>query len=580
MNEPGLWVMLAVPIVMAMCQGLRRGQRLIGWITACSALPALLLMLFGGTGSIEVPWLLFGSRLGIDAVGRVFLGATAALWLAAGLYARSYLAHDEHRGRFHVFFLLTMTGNLGIAVAQDAASFLAFFTLMSVAAYGLIVHDRRASSLRAGRVYMVMTISGEMLLFAGLVLLAFETRSLAFEGLSAGLAETPRRDLIIGLLLAGFGIKLGVMPLHGWLPMAHPAAPTPASAMLSGAMIKTGLLGLLRTLPLGVVALPGWANVCLVAGIATSLLAALIGTAQRNPKAVLAYSSISQMGLVMVGLGAALAAPAAWPAISSMLLLWVVHHATAKAALFLGVGVADARFPSRWSRHLVQAGLLVAALSLAGLPLTMGFAAKSALKYSTAAVEPWTAGLVWLLPLTSVATTLLVSRFLWLVWPARRNGHGDLRAGMAIPWVVLTAGVVAGFFFARSQGLVNAAWLSLGPLSVWASIWPMLVAGIVVLLVATRPGVASGLARLNIPEGDIVVPVTAVARWFRREWNRIAVVHLPNWFQTVRQAWHDKAVPVILRSLDRLSQSLENDLTAGLLVAALVIILFAVSVGI
>jgi NADH:ubiquinone oxidoreductase subunit 5 (subunit L)/multisubunit Na+/H+ antiporter MnhA subunit len=348
--------------------------------------------------------------------------------------------------------------------------------------------------------------------------------------------------------LAGFGIKLGVMPLHGWLPMAHPAAPTPASAVLSGAMIKTGLLGLLRTLPLGVVALPGWANVCLVVGIATSLLAALIGTAQRNPKAVLAYSSISQMGLVTVGLGAALAAPAAWPAISSMLLLWVVHHATAKAALFLGVGVAGARLPSRSSRHLVQAGLLVAALSLAGLPLTMGFAAKAALKYSTATVEPWTAGLVWLLPLTSVTTTLLVSRFLWLVWPARRQGHGDLRAGMAIPWAVLTAGVVAGFFFARSQGLVNAAWLSLGPLSVWASVWPMLVAGIVVLLVATRPGVARGLARINIPEGDIVVPVAAVARWFRREWNRIAVVHLPKWFQTVRQAWHDKAVPVILRS--------------------------------
>ena len=580
MSELGLWSMLGLPVVMAICQGFRRGQRLIAWITACSALPALVFLVFGGTGAIEVPWLLLGSRLGVDAVGRVFLGVTAALWLAAGLYARSYLAHDEDRGRFHVFFLLTMTGNLGVAVAQDAASFLAFFTLMSVAAYGLIVHDRQASSLRAGRVYMVMTISGEMLLFVGLVLLAFETRSLAFEGLSAGLAETPRRDLIIGLLLAGFGIKLGVMPLHSWLPMAHPAAPTPASAVLSGAMIKTGLLGLLRTLPLGVVALPGWADVCFVAGITTSLLAALIGTAQRNPKAVLAYSSISQMGLITVGLGAGLAAPAAWPGISSMLLLWVVHHATAKVALFLGVGVAGARLPSRWSRHLVQAGLLVAALSLAGLPLTMGFAAKSALKYSTATVVPWTAGLVWLLPLTSVTTTLLVSRFLWLVWPARRQGHGDLRAGMAIPWAVLTASVVAGFFFARSQGLVNAAWLSLGPLSVWASVWPMLVAGIVVLLVATRPRVARGLARLNIPEGDIVVPVTAVACWFRREWNRIAVVHLPKWFQTLQQAWHDKTVPVILRWQDRLSQSLENDLSAGLLIAVLVIILFAVSVGI
>jgi len=579
MNEPGLWSMLALPVVLAVCQRLRRGRRLIGCLAACSALPALCFAAFGGIGSIEVPWLLLGSRLGVDSIGRVFLAVTAALWLAAGLYARSYLDDDEHKGRFQVFFLLTMAGNLGVTVALDVVSFMAFFTLMSVSAYGLIVHDRQPASLRAGRVYMVMTIAGEMLLFAGTILLAFEHRSLLFEDLAVALVESPRRNLIVGLLLAGFGIKLGLMPLHGWLPMAHPAAPTPASAVLSGAMIKTGLLGMLRMLPLGVVAMPGWADCCLVAGLATSLLAALIGIAQRNPKAVLAYSSISQMGLVAVGLGAAIAAPDAWPMISSMLLLWVVHHATAKAALFLGVGVAAARLPSRWSRHLVQAGLLVAALSLAGLPLTMGFIAKAALKYSTTAVEPWSAGLAWLLPLTSVTTTLLVSRFLWLVWPDPRNSHGELRAGMVIPWAGLTIAVVAGFFVAQWQGLVKAAWTSLGPATVWASVWPMLAAGALVLIVATRGGITSVLARIRIPEGDIIVPVTHAARWFRREWNRIAEVHLPKWFQTAKQTWHDQAVPAILRWQNRLSQSLEDDLAAGLLIAVLAIVLFIVSVG-
>jgi NADH:ubiquinone oxidoreductase subunit 5 (subunit L)/multisubunit Na+/H+ antiporter MnhA subunit len=265
--------------------------------------------------------------------------------------------------------------------------------------------------------------------------------------------------------------------------------------------------------------------------------------------------------------------------IASMLLMWVVHHATAKAALFLGVGVAGGRLPSRSSRHVVQAGLLVAALSLAGLPLTMGFVAKAALKYSATAVEPWMVGLAWILPLTSVTTTLLVSRFLWIVWPDPRNSHGELRAGMVIPWAGLTIAVVAGFFVAQWQGLVKDAWMSLGPATVWASVWPMLAAGALVLIVATRAGITSVLARVRIPEGDIIVPATHAARWFRREWNRIAEVHLPKWFQTAKQTWHDQAVPAILRWQNRLSQSLENDLAAGLLIAVLVIVLFVVSAG-
>lgn len=579
MKELGLWAMLAVPLILATFQGAVGGRRMIDWLTPWAALPALLLLVFGGTFTVDVSWLLLEARLGVDPVGRVFLGLTAGLWLAAGIFAGSYLAHDVDRGRFQVFFLLTMAGNLGATVAQDCVSFLTCFTLMSVAAYGLIVHDRQPASLRAGRVYLVMTIAGEMLLFAGMILLAQETRWLDFERLSARLAESPRRDVIVGLLLAGFGIKLGMMPLHGWLPLAHPAAPTPASAVLSGAIIKTGLLGLLRTLPLGAVALDGWGSVCLLAGITTSLLAALIGITQRNPKTVLAYSSISQMGLVTMALGAALAAPAAWPTISIVLLLWAVHHAIAKAALFLGVGVAGAKMPTAGMRALVAAGLLLAALALAGLPMTMGFSAKAALKESASAVEGWAAGLAGLLPLTGVTTTILVSRFLWLVWPMRRGGHGALTAAMVIPWAVLSAGVVAGFFVLRWHGLVNAAWLSLDPAAVWASVWLMLATAIVVLLVIVRPRLAAVPARITIPEGDLVVPLIAVAQWCRREWNQIAVVRLPRGFQALRETWFDKAVPAIRRWLDRLTHSLESDVSAGLLIALLVVTLFLVSLG-
>jgi formate hydrogenlyase subunit 3/multisubunit Na+/H+ antiporter MnhD subunit len=569
--------MLAVPLVLAAVQGVRRGRRLVRWLTPWAALPALLLLSFDGTFTWDVPWLLLGARLGVDPVGRVFLGLTAGLWLAAGIFAREYLVHDPNRGRFQAFFLLTMAGNLGVTVAQDVSSFLTFFTLMSLAAFGLIVHDRQPASLRAGRVYLVMTIAGEMLLFAGFILLAQQTRSLDFDGLPVRLAASPRRSVIVGLLLAGFGVKLGLMPLHVWLPLAHPAAPTPASAVLSGAIIKTGLLGLLRTLPLGAAALPGWGGVCLLAGLTTSLLAALIGITQDKAKTVLAYSSISQMGLVAMILGAALTAPAAWPTLATAVLLWAVHHAMAKASLFLGVGVAAAGRPSAGAQCAITGGLLLAALALAGLPVTTGFAAKAALKASVAASDGWAAGMAWILPLTSVTTTLLVSRFLWLVWPSRRQGHGELTAGMVVPWGVLAAGVVVGFFVLRRQGLVNAAWVSLDPATWWSAVWPIFAAGAIVLLVVVRPTLPPAVAWISIPEGDIVVAATTAARWCRRQWNQIAVVRLPQWFGGVQRTLNETLAPAMLRWLDRLTRVLENDISAGLLIALLAVALFLTS---
>jgi formate hydrogenlyase subunit 3/multisubunit Na+/H+ antiporter MnhD subunit len=580
-NQILLWTMLVVPLVLAMVVVTRADSPLVNRLTAWAAFPALFLALVPPF-QIELSWLLLGSRLGVDAVGRVFLGVTATLWLAAGWYANAYLANDARRHAFQFFFLLTMTGNLGVTVAQDGASFLAFFTLMSLAAYGLIIHDHRAASTRAGRVYMMMTIGGEMLLFTGLVIAFHETGTLAFSDLSTRLALSPLRDIVLGLLLAGLGIKLGVMPFHGWLPMAHPAAPTPASAVLSGAMIKTGLLGCLRVLPLGMIALPTWSDICLVLGLLTCLLAALIGMSQRNPKAVLAYSSVSQMGLVTVCLGAALVKPQAWPAIGSALMVWVVHHGVAKAALFLGIGIAATRIPSTAARYLIAAGLGLAALSLAGLPGTMGFAAKTALKYSTANLESWNDALAWLLPLTSVTTTLLVSRYLWLVWPGPHAGHGRLSPGMVIPWGGLSVTVVAGFFVMRWQTLVNPAWTTLAPSDLWIAVWPILIAGAlagtVILVARILPTNATAmLAAFRIPEGDLVIPMIATIYRLRRRWYRVTAIRLPQSSRRLQQALEETVVPRLGQWLDRLTRSLENDLTAGLLLVLLAVTMLLIS---
>lgn len=231
MSELLLVLTVILPLALVAVWPLRSCRAWVGRFAVGAPLPALLTAVFANELTVELPWLLLGSRWGLDVTGRVFLGFTATLWLAAGIFARSYLTRDRARDRFELFHLLTMAGNLGLIVAQDMVSFLLFFTLMSLAAYGLITHHRKPDSMRAGRAYIILAVFGEVLLFWAVILAAQQTGTLHFDGLAAKLAVSPLRQVIVGLLLVGFGIKLGLMPLHFWLPLAHPVAPTPASAV-------------------------------------------------------------------------------------------------------------------------------------------------------------------------------------------------------------------------------------------------------------------------------------------------------------------------------------------------------------
>ena len=275
------------------------------------ALPFLLLALFAPDFSVDVPALLLGARFGLDVTGRAFLGFSALLWLLAGQYAVGYLRDDPARQRFMLLFCLTGMGNLALPLALDAASFYLAFALMTFAAYGLVIHAGSPEALRAGRVYLIMALFGEMLLLSALWHLAHAAPGLLIADLARAAATDPTAR---ALLVAGFGVKAGLPVLHMWLPLAHPVAPTPASAVLSGAMIKAGLLGWLRFLPLGAVALPDLGAGLVGLGLAAAFLGVLAGLIQRDAKTVLAYSSISQMGIVTAALGAGQAAGSCKPA--------------------------------------------------------------------------------------------------------------------------------------------------------------------------------------------------------------------------------------------------------------------------
>ncbi len=578
MNESLLLLTILFPLVLIAAWPLQSTRSKLQRFTAWAPLPAILLSIVASDFAVDLPWLLLGSRLGLDATGQIFLAFTSILWLAAGIYANAYLAKDAARDRFDLFHLITMLGNLGVIVSQDMGSFLLFYTVMSLAAYGLIIHDRQPASLRAGHVYITLAVLGEVLLFWAVILTAQQTDSLYFDGLAEKLAVSPFRRVIVGLVVVGFGIKLGLMPLHFWLPLAHPAAPTPASAVLSGAIIKTGLLGMLRFLPLGALAMNDWGGACIVAGLTSTFLAVLFGLTHDNPKTVLAYSSVSQMGLVGVMIGIAMMTPQSWPIVSTAILVYATHHAIAKASLFLGVGVAQSEMKTAWQRRWVNVGLIIAAFSLAGLPLTTGYAAKMALKESGSVLaEPWAAALAWILPLTGITTALLVSRFLYLVRPNRSHSHGVLTPAIAIPWAILTVCVVLLFFVLRWSLPTEATWFSLAPYKVWAATWPILTAAVMVLLVLFGGGLRRPLQILRIPAGDLVVPLTLAMNQCGCAWKFLAIIET----SMIRKYSNRLVVTLAFtckRLIDSLTRGFENDAVAGILIGVIAALLFALNV--
>jgi formate hydrogenlyase subunit 3/multisubunit Na+/H+ antiporter MnhD subunit len=206
----------------------------------------------------------------------------------------------------------------------------------------------------------------------------------------------------LALTIAGFGLKIALVPMHGWMPLAYTAAPIPAATVLSGAAVKAGVIGLIRFLPFEAV-LPGWGEALVVVGLFSAFYGVAIGITQQNPKTVLAYSSISQMGVIAAVLGMGLAAADKGTALD--VAFYAAHHVLVKGALFLAIGVAAASSARRLWRVLLPATVL--ALSLGGLPLTGGALAKLAVK------APLGDGVVGSLATVSAAgTTLLMLHFL------------------------------------------------------------------------------------------------------------------------------------------------------------------------
>jgi formate hydrogenlyase subunit 3/multisubunit Na+/H+ antiporter MnhD subunit len=461
-----LSMVAGTPLLLAILCGTSIGKK-AHQIFPWTVVPALITISCVPLDSVvEVPWFFMGGRMGLDETGRIFLCVAAFIWLLSGMSAAKYLADDHHRPRFYGFFLSSMAGNFGLILAQDMLGFYLFFALMSFSAYGLVVHHRTDETRKAGLTYLGLVMIGEIAIFISLLILSDSARGSAMEDLST--IAIPLAAII--LLFIGFGVKIGAIPFHVWMPSAYQAAPIPAAAALAGAMVNAGLLGWLRFLPLGNRVHPEGAKLFIFMGTFATFYGVIIGLDKKKAGAVLACSSISQMGLMTVIFGLGLTGVETGQQAATCLIMYAVHHSLAKSSLFLGYGAVV--FHSKKLSHWHLAGLLLPSLALAGLPLTSGAIAKTGFKELAASIgEPWSS-LTLFLPLSAIGTTMLVLHFIQIV---RKTSHEETASPASFPsvWVISLAAVALSLWLwplSKTYGLHTLSGDKL-----WQGLWPVVV---------------------------------------------------------------------------------------------------------
>jgi formate hydrogenlyase subunit 3/multisubunit Na+/H+ antiporter MnhD subunit len=496
---PGLLIAtLAAPLIVLALFLAPASRGLARAITPLAPAPALAggaLAIGGAPFGAELPALRVS--LWLDRPGGLLLLAAALVWLIVSVFALKEGQGRPNADRFAIAWLLTMAGSLGVFIAADLLTFYLVYALVSVPAYYLVAHDEEAASRRAGAVYLAFALLGEAVLLLAFVMLAAgePSGSVHIRDVVAALPASPWRDGALALIIIGFGMKIALVPLHGWMPLTYRAAPIPAAAVLSGAGVKAGVIGLIRFLPLSA-AFPGWGEALVWVGFISAFYGVAIGVTQRDPKTMLAYSSVSQMGVIAAALGIALAG--ADQGAATNVAFYAANHVLVKAALFLTLGVVATLDGRARTLALIVAALL--GLSLGGLPLTGGALAKLALKDQFGEAAAGIAA-----QLSAAATTALMLVFVMRLARLPAAARAGASRGRLWSWAALAVAalLIPGLMFHA----IGSAAEVLEPAKLWDAIWPMLIGAM------SAAGLWVVRDRLpRIPAGDIVVAEEAAFR--------------------------------------------------------------------
>ena len=352
--------------------------------------PVMRVLLGAPALSLHLPWQVpYGAFfVEVDPLSAFFLLPIFVLSALAAVYGSEYLlAYREQKslGVQWFFFNLLVASMVMVVIARNGVLFLLAWEVMALASFFLVTFEDEKDSVReAGWIYLVATHLGTAWVLALFLLLGRETGSLNFDRFAPLSSET---NLLFLLAVVGFGTKAGFMPLHVWLPEAHPAAPTHVSAVMSGVMIKTGIYGLVRTLTfLGPPPL-WWGWVLCGIGLTSGVLGVLFALAQHDLKRLLAYHSVENIGIITLGLGIGLLGLSTGSPTLVVLgfaggLLHVVNHALFKGLLFLGAGAVMHGTGTREIDHFggllkrmpwTGISFLTGAIAISGLPPLNGF---------------------------------------------------------------------------------------------------------------------------------------------------------------------------------------------------------------
>jgi hydrogenase-4 component B len=340
---------------------------------------------------IGLPWL--GAHFRLDALASFFLAVLNLGGAAASLFALGYGRHEHSQGRVLPFFPPYLAGMNLVVLADDAFVFLVAWEFMSLTSWALVVsHHREAENIRAGYVYILMAAFGTLALLLAFGVLAGSTGHYDFDAMRAAHPSAALAGAVLLLALVGAGSKAGLVPLHAWLPLAHPAAPSHVSGLMSGVMTKVAVYGFVRIV-FDLLGPPEWwwSMAVLAVGGITCVMGVLYALMQHDLKRLLAYHTVENIGIIFIGLGLALAfkaygleSPAALALTAG--LLHVFNHSVFKSLLFFGAGAVLNATGERDMEHL---GGLIHRMPLTAFAFLVGCVAISALPPLNGFVSEW-----------------------------------------------------------------------------------------------------------------------------------------------------------------------------------------------
>ncbi len=333
-----------------------------------------------------------GLYLKMDLLRYIFVFITSFIWLLVTIYSTQYLIKSKKRNRYYAFFMLTLFSTIGIFISENILNLFTFFEVMAFTSYVLVIHDEDAYSHDAGKIYLGMSIASGMVTLMGILLLFDYTGTLNIGEMTSKMIGIGKVKYAIGFsLMMGFAVKASMFPLHVWLPKVYPAAPTPATAVLSGVLSKVGIYGIILVTVFIMNKDTFFSGILLIFSFFSMFIGGFLALFQRNVKRILAYSSMSQIGYMLMGV-----------ALMGLLkdhgeiafygsIYHIVNHAFFKVLLFMGAGVIymileefSINKIKGFKRHkiILKVLFLIGILGVIGMPGFNGFISKTLLHHA------------------------------------------------------------------------------------------------------------------------------------------------------------------------------------------------------